>query len=164
MDGEITIQATETVGERSNRLRSVLESAGLPAADIELPGRTFFEFTLSGTTVGWGGYETHGADGLLRSLVVERASRSKGIGASVLKLIEANAAEKGITRLHLLTTSASGFFEHLGYEMHQRGSEPSLISQTEQFKGLCPGSACYMSKSLTFKNCTPPSHKKGEIC
>lgn len=148
MGDKMTIQSMEIVGERLSRLRSVLESAKLPAADIELPGRTFFEFTLNGTTVGWGGYEMHGADGLLRSLVIEQAARYKGIGASVLKLIEAKAAEKGVTRLHLLTTGASGFFAHLGYEIHQRGSEPSSISQTEQFKGLCPNSACYMSKSL----------------
>ncbi|MDB6050474.1 MAG: ultraviolet light resistance protein [Pseudomonas sp.] len=57
MESETTIQATETVGEQLERLRSALESADLPAVDIELSGRTFFEFTLNGMTVGWGGFE-----------------------------------------------------------------------------------------------------------
>ncbi|WP_434611235.1 arsenic resistance N-acetyltransferase ArsN2 [Pseudomonas sp. R1-7] len=148
MEGQTTIQATLAVGAQLERLRDALESEKLPAADIELPGRTFFEFALSGNIVGWGGFETYGADGLLRSLVVERAYRSKGVGTSLLNLLELKAAELGIIRLHLLTTSASSFFEQMGYENLPRGAAPALISLTEQFKGLCPGSAYYMSKAL----------------
>ncbi|EPL10682.1 hypothetical protein QOU62_31545 [Pseudomonas aeruginosa] len=74
------------------------------------------------------------------------------MGVAVLQLIEMIAAEQGITRLHLLTTTASGFFESSGFEVRERGSEPELISHTEQFKGLCPGSACYMSKTLPLEN------------
>ncbi|MGX1126961.1 GNAT family N-acetyltransferase [Pseudomonas defluvii] len=105
----MTILATEIVGKQLERLRTALESADLPADDIELPGRTFFEFTLNGTTVGWGGFETYEADGLLRSIIVDPAYRSKGVGVSLLQLIELKAAELGVTRLHLLTTNASGF-------------------------------------------------------
>ncbi|WP_369684040.1 GNAT family N-acetyltransferase [Pseudomonas gingeri] len=94
-----------------------------------------------GETVGWGGFETHGTDRLLRSMVVEPAYRSNGVGAEVLRVIEAIAAEQGIARFHLLTTTASGFFEQQGYAVNQRDSAPPLISQTEQFRGLCPGSA-----------------------
>ncbi|MDC7815744.1 MULTISPECIES: arsenic resistance N-acetyltransferase ArsN2 [Pseudomonas] len=152
MEWEMMIQATEIAGGQWQRFRDALRSADLPSEDIDLPGRTFFEFTRDGTTVGWGGFETYGTDGLLRSLVVEPAYRSKGVGAAVLRVIEAIAAEQGITRLHLLTTTASGFFEQQGYAVNQRGSAPSLISQTEQFKGLCPRSACYMCKALPVDN------------
>ena len=148
MEGQTTIQATLAVGAQLERLRNALESEKLPTADIELPDRTFFEFTLGGNIVGWGGFETYGADALLRSLVVERAYRSKGVGTSLLNVLEVKAAELDIIRLHLLTTSASSFFEQMGYESLPRGAAPSLISLTEQFKGLCPGSACYMSKAL----------------
>lgn len=147
----MTIEAIRVAHGQWPRFRDTLKSANLPSDDIELPGRTFFEFWLHGETVGWGGFEVHGADGLLRSLVIETAQRSKGLGAAVLQLIEVIAAEQGITRLHLLTTTASGFFERFGYEVRTRGSEPELISQSKQFKGLCPGSACYMSKTLPSK-------------
>ena len=149
MGKEMMIQATEIAGGQSQRFRDALKSADLPAGDIDLPGRAFFEFTLDGDTVAWGGFETHGTDGLLRSLVVGPAYRSKGVGVSVLRAIEAIAAEQGIARFHLLTTSASGFFEQQGYAVNQRVSAPPLISQTEQFMGLCPGSACYMCKALS---------------
>ncbi|ATP47070.1 GNAT family N-acetyltransferase [Pseudomonas putida] len=149
MEGDMMIQATEIAGGQSQRFRDALKFADLPADDIDLPGRNFFEFTLDSETVAWGGFETHGTDGLLRSLVVVSTHRSKGVGVTVLRVIEAKAAEQGIARLHLLTTTASGFFEQQGYATNQRGSAPPLISQTEQFRGLCPGSACYMCKALS---------------
>ncbi|MDQ0666655.1 MULTISPECIES: arsenic resistance N-acetyltransferase ArsN2 [unclassified Pseudomonas] len=148
MSKEMRIQAKEIAGGQWQRFRDALKSADLPADDIDLPGRTFFEFTMDGKSVGWGGFETYGADGLLRSMVVEPAYRSKGVGVAVLRVIEAIAVEQGIARFHLLTTTASGFFEQQGYAVNQRGSAPPLVSQTEQFRGLCPGSACYMCKDL----------------
>lgn len=141
--------SARVAGEQWQRFRDALKSADLPADDIDLPGRTFFEFTQDSETVAWGGFETHGTDGLLRSLVVVSTYRSKGVGVAVLRVIEAKAAERGIARFHLLTTTASGFFEHQGYAVNQRGSAPPMISQTEQFGGLCPGSACYMCKALS---------------
>lgn len=149
MESEMLIQATRIAGEQWQRFRAALKSADLPADDIDLPGRTFFEFTRDGRSVGWGGFETHGTDGLLRSMIVEPAYRSKGVGVAVLRVIEAIAAEQGVARFHLLTTTASGFFEQQGYAVNQRSSAPPLISQTEQFRGLCPGSACYMCKALS---------------
>ncbi|WP_230678173.1 hypothetical protein [Pseudomonas syringae group genomosp. 3] len=70
MGKEMVIQATEIAEGQRQRFRDALKSADLPADDIDLPGRTFFEFSQDGETVGWGGFETHGTDGLLRSLVV----------------------------------------------------------------------------------------------
>ena len=149
MSKEMRIQAKEIAGGQWQRFRDALKSADLPADDIDLPGRTFFEFTLDSETVAWGGFETHGTDALLRSLVVVSTHRSKGVGVAALRAIEAIAAEQGLARFHLLTTTASGFFEQQGYAVNQRGSAPLLISQTEQFRRLCPGSAWYMCKALT---------------
>ncbi|WP_426236532.1 arsenic resistance N-acetyltransferase ArsN2 [Pseudomonas sp. TWP3-2] len=151
MGSDMTIQANKIAGAQWQRFRAALESANLPADDIDLPGRTFFEFAIDGETVGWGGFETHGADGLLRSLMVVPAHRSKGVGVAVLRVIESIAAEQGIARLHLLTTTASGFFEHQGYAVSQRDTAPPMIFRTGQFMGLCPGSACYMRKALPSK-------------
>ncbi|MCK9777585.1 arsenic resistance N-acetyltransferase ArsN2 [Pseudomonas syringae] len=151
METEMMIQATEIAGGQWQRFRDALKSADLPADDIDLPGRTFFEFKLDRETVAWGGFETHGTDGLLRSLVVVSTYRSMGVGVEVLRVIEAIAAERGIARFHLLTTTASGFFEQQGFKASPRGTEPPVISQTEQFKRLCPGTACYMHKALSQK-------------
>lgn len=51
------IQATEIAGEQWQRFRDALKSADLPGDDIDLPGRTFFEFTQDSETVAWGGFE-----------------------------------------------------------------------------------------------------------
>lgn len=64
MEGKMMIQAKEIAGGQWQRFRDALKSADLPADDIDLPGRTFFEFTLDSETVAWGGFETHGTDGL----------------------------------------------------------------------------------------------------
>ncbi len=129
MEAEMMIQAMEIAGGQWQRFRDALKSADLPSDDIDLPGRTFFEFTLDCETVAWGGFETHGTDGLLRSLVVEPACRSKGVGAEMLRVIEAIAAGQGIARFHLLTTTVPRFFEQQGYALHQRGSAPPLFGK-----------------------------------
>jgi N-acetylglutamate synthase-like GNAT family acetyltransferase len=114
MGKEMVIQATEIGEGQRQRFRDALKSADLPADDIDLPGRTFYEFRQDSETVAWGGFETHGTDGLLRSLVVVSTCRSKDVGVAVLRVMEAIAADKGIARFHLLTTTASGFFERQG--------------------------------------------------
>lgn len=53
MGKEMMIQATEIAGGQWQLFRDALKSADLPADDIDLPGRTFFEFTLDGETVAW---------------------------------------------------------------------------------------------------------------
>ena len=68
MGKEMMIQAAEIAGGQWQRFRDALKSADLLSDDTDLPGRTFFEFTLDSETVAWGGFETHGTDGLLRSL------------------------------------------------------------------------------------------------
>lgn len=134
MESVMNVQVTEMTGETLEFFRTALESAGLSTDDIDLPGRSFFQFALDGITVGWGGFEAYGEDGLLRSMVVRPDHRSKGVGSATLKIIERFAADRRVTRLHLLTTSASSFFGQHGYEVLQRGAEPLLISQTRQFK------------------------------
>ena len=146
------IQAKEMTGEQWARFRSALHAAHLPADDIELPGRTFFEFTQEGETVGRGGSEAHGTEGLLRSLVVEPNHRSKGVGVAVLQFIEAAAAAQGIARLHLLTTTAAGFFEQQGYDLHPRGSEPVPIAQTSSSEGFARARRVTCAKRSLQKN------------
>ncbi|WLG48648.1 GNAT family N-acetyltransferase [Pseudomonas sp. FP1742] len=85
---------------------------------------------------------------LLRSLVVSDSHRGKGLGKAVLSELEQYAAFQGGLRLHLLTHSATGFFTANGYEIFDRGEAPVAISQTAQFKHLCPASATYLRKSL----------------
>ncbi|MCI3911813.1 MULTISPECIES: GNAT family N-acetyltransferase [Pseudomonas syringae group] len=128
MGKEMVIQATEIGEGQRQRFRDALKSADLPADDIDLPGRTFYEFRQDSETVAWGGFETHGTDGLLRSLVVVSTCRSKDVGVAVLRVMEAIAADKGIARFHLLTTTASGFFERQGSGLCSKSTRLSATS------------------------------------
>ncbi|MDR8363668.1 arsenic resistance N-acetyltransferase ArsN2 [Pseudomonas sp. JL3] len=131
-----------------SQLREALSQAALPFDDLSEPGRQFFRFEMDGKWIAYGGLEGSGQDMLLRSLVVSDSHRGKGLGKAVLSELERYAAFQGVLRLHLLTQSATGFFTANGYEIFDRGEAPVAISQTVQFKHLCPASATYLRKSL----------------
>ncbi|MGF6399895.1 N-acetylglutamate synthase-like GNAT family acetyltransferase [Pseudomonas frederiksbergensis] len=131
-----------------NQLRESLSEAGLPYDDISEPGLQFFRFEVNGNRVAYGGLEGSGPDLLLRSMVVCKTCRGEGLGKAVLSELERYAISQGAVRLHLLTQSAADFFAANGYELLDRGEAPVVISQTAQFKHLCPASASYLRKTL----------------
>ena len=55
----------------------------------------------------------------------------------------------GIQSLWLLTETAAGYFEKLGYESIPRSAAPESIQQPAQFKDLCPASAALTTKATT---------------
>ena len=131
-----------------NQLRESLSEAGLPYDDISEPGLQFYRFEVDGNRVAYGGLEGSGPDLLLRSMVVCEPRRGEGLGKAVLSELERYAISQGAVRLHLLTQSAAGFFAANGYELLDKGEAPVVISQTAQFKHLCPASASYLRKTL----------------
>lgn len=131
-----------------NQFRESLSEAGLPYDDISEPGLQFYRFEVDGNRVAYGGLEGSGPDLLLRSMVVCETRRGEGLGKAVLSELERYAISQGAVRLHLLTQSAAGFFAANGYELLDKGEAPVVISQTAQFKHLCPASASYLRKTL----------------
>jgi amino-acid N-acetyltransferase len=135
-------------GERG-ALAAALAKAKLPTEDIEMPGRLFWRFeTVDEVPVGFGGLEPHGEDALLRSLVTLPPVRGRGIGAAVVTALEFEAGLRGCRRVWLVTTSAAGFFERLGYAKRDRGTVPPAIGATAEFAQLCPASADVLVKRL----------------
>ncbi|CDX11005.1 GCN5-related N-acetyltransferase [Mesorhizobium sp. ORS 3324] len=51
----------------------------------------------------------------LAGLVVDTAHRGRGIGAALLKAVEAHAASAGVDRVYLYTWKARPFYEALGW-------------------------------------------------
>ncbi|WP_223459408.1 MULTISPECIES: arsenic resistance N-acetyltransferase ArsN2 [unclassified Pseudomonas] len=137
-----------------NHLRKSLSQAGLPDSDVSEPDRQFYRFEVDGKWVAYGGLEGTGSDLLLRSIVVCETYRGVGLGKAVLSELERYAVSQGAVRLHLLTQSATGFFTVNGYELLGRDEAPTAITQTVQFKHLCPASASYLRKSLNVPPCT----------
>lgn len=132
------MQMIKVEGSGLNHLRSSFLQAGLPYDYVSYPGRRFYRLEVDGCWVAYGGLEGAGPDLLLRSLVVFEEHRGAGLGKAVLSELEQLAASQGAARLHLLTQNAVDFFATSGYELLDRDKALVAITQTAQFKHLCP--------------------------
>ena len=94
------------------------------------------------------GFELCGTDALLRSLVVSRDQRARGIGKRLVSHAENEARALGVTAMYLLTTTAEHFFSGLGYAPAERAEAPEGIRATREFAGICPASSAFMVKRL----------------
>jgi amino-acid N-acetyltransferase len=61
---------------------------------------------------------------------------------------EDTARAMGVIRLYLLTTTASDFFSHAGYDVITRVDARDTLQASNKFAELCPASAVCMSKTL----------------
>jgi len=135
-------------GDALSYVESVLERNDLPAGDVRsTPGQFYVAFD-GDSRVGVGGIEQCGADGLLRSVAVEKSVRGTGVGTELCEALEREARDAGVERLYLLTTTAAGFFADRGYEGIDREDAPEAIQGTTEFDDLCPTTATCMKKSL----------------
>jgi N-acetylglutamate synthase-like GNAT family acetyltransferase len=148
------MQARKVGPSDLDHLCKSLNQAGLPFSDVSEPDRQFYRFEVDGEWVAYGGLEGAGSDLLLRSIVVCETHRGEGLGKAVLSELERYAVSQGAVRLHLLTQGAAGFFSANGYELLGRDEAPAAITQTVQFKHLCPASANYLRKLLNGPPCT----------
>jgi N-acetylglutamate synthase-like GNAT family acetyltransferase len=129
-------------------LRQALADAGLPADDIDPAITTFYRLSEDGRCLGWAGVERHGAEGLLRSVVVPDDQRGVGVGTDLIDRVMRAAAGDGIARLWLLTETAAPFFARLGFARADRGQASEPIRASSEFRGVCPASAECMVADL----------------
>ena len=123
---------------------ALLRACDLPSSDL-VPHLQHFLVARDGAAlVGVIGLEVHGRDGLLRSLAVPEARRGHGIARRLYAAIIGTARRLGLEHLYVLTTTARGFFELLGFQVLRREEVPEPIRRTEQFRTLCPTSATCM--------------------
>ena len=128
---------------------AVLRSADLPTDDIDGASPLQFWVTeANGGIAGVIGLERTGESALLRSLAVVPAQRHRRLGRELVAHVEVEARAAGFTELALLTLTAQGYFEALGYATVERARVPADVQQTAQFRSLCPASAVCMIKSL----------------
>jgi amino-acid N-acetyltransferase len=128
---------------------SLLESAGLPTVDLRQEHlEHLFYCGTSEAPKGLVGLELHGADALLRSLVVTPAARGSGLGAALVEHAEGYARSRGVQAMYLLTSTAERFFAHRGYLRIARAAVSPAIQGTQEFAQLCPESSALMAKAL----------------
>lgn len=129
-------------------IQALLQQAGLPQEDFAAHLANFLVARQDGTVVGAVGFELHGREALLRSLVVAPAARGAGLGDRLVHALTAAARRQGVRRFHLLTTTAEGFFARRGFGRIARNSVPAAIAATPEFQSLCPASAVCLTKEL----------------
>ncbi len=130
-------------------VRARLLSEGLPVYDLGAAPVSFFEaHTQTGATVGWGGLEQYGNQAILRSVVVNSVLRGLGTGRIMVDALIVEARRQGLSQLWLLTQSAEGFFDKLGFKTVSRASAPFAILSSEEFSNLADADAACMTKVL----------------
>ena len=129
-------------------IRALLRQADLPHEDFTAHLLHFLVAREDNAVVGLVGLEIYGADALLRSLVVTPTHRANGLGCALVREICALAERRGVTRLFLLTTTATPFFERLGFTRLHRSEAPPAIAASSQFQGLCPASAVCLATRI----------------
>ena len=137
----------EPAGDALAYVERLLARNGLPS-DVRTAPAGFYVARDGQRRVGAGGLERCGDAALLRSVVVERSARGEGIGTALCDALEARAAEAGVDRLYLLTTTAADFFAARGYQRVDRADVPATVRETSEFAELCPDAAAAMTKPL----------------
>jgi amino-acid N-acetyltransferase len=123
---------------------ALIASAGLPEQGVAEAFGGFHVFEEEGRVIGAAGLERHGSFGLLRSVVVDPAARSRRAGAALVEAVLASAAEEGVASVYLLTTTAEHYFPRFGFERIARDEVPAEIVASTEFSAICPASAAVM--------------------
>lgn len=123
----------------------------LTASHLPLDGvpRTLADFIVAesdGALVGVAGLEVCGEDALLRSVAVDPAWQSHGVGRALVTRVLADADARGVRGLYLLTTTADGYFPRFGFRPTTRDAVPDELRATAEFRGACPASATVMRR------------------
>ena len=130
-------------------ITALLSECRLPTDDLTQDTLSaFFVVGSANQLLAVCGFETSGADGLLRSLAVLPNARGKRLGERLVARCESAARSSGVHTLFLLTTSADAYLRRLGYADLPREKVPAAIAAHPQFRGLCPASAKCLEKRL----------------
>lgn len=130
------------------RIKQLLEDNNLPTSDLDGSPVIFLKASVADELVGSIGIECYGVHGLLRSLAVSGLHKNQRIGQGLLTELFELAKRKNIEILHLLTTTAAGYFEARGFTVQERHSAPKPIQNTKEFSHICPSNSVYMTCTL----------------
>jgi amino-acid N-acetyltransferase len=128
-------------------IAGLLSESGLPTDDLAMQDLSLFLIHGSEEDVeAVGGLEKCGDTALIRSIATSAQRRDQGIARTIVGELEKLAQNSGLKELYLLTETAEGFFERLGYNKCDRSNVPQSIKESRQFSSLCPDNATIMCK------------------
>ena len=126
----------------------LLKTSKLPTSDLEEAPVRLFGIFHAGKLIAVSGLEIYGTEAILRSVAIQPAYRSTGLGAALLAATEAKARELQLTDLFLLTTTAEKFFRKHHYMDYERNACSEEIRHSQEFSNICPSTAICLHKYL----------------
>ena len=127
-------------------VQRLLAASGLPLAGVREALPSFVIAEADETIVGVAGLEVCCDNALLRSVAVDAAWRSHGLGRALVTRVLTDAEARGIRALYLLTTTAERYFPSFGFLEITRDQVPAEVLATEEFRSACPASATVMCR------------------
>lgn len=146
-----TMMAVEIRRPTDNDLPAIerlLTAASLPLDGVREALPSFVLAEVGDTLVGVAGLDVCCNNALLRSVAVDPAWRSQGIGRLLVTRVIADAESRGIHALYLLTTSAERYFPGFGFREITRNEVPEDVRATAEFQSACPASATVMTRPI----------------
>lgn len=139
-----------TLADKDDMLSIVqlLQQYSLPTTDLQVGKRIFIVAKYAEQLVACVSVEKYGDAGLLRSLAVHTEWKEIGLGKIMVQRGEDWSAENGVKTLYLLTTTASGFFQNMAWEVFDRDKAPVTIAATTEFSTTCPSTAQCLKKTI----------------
>jgi N-acetylglutamate synthase-like GNAT family acetyltransferase len=131
----------------ASAVEALLTASHLPLDGVREALGCFVVAHDEGQLVGVAGIEECGVRGehaLLRSVAVDPAWRSRGLGRTLVARAIALAESRGAKALYLLTTTAESYFPSFGFATTSRDAVPADVRATAEFQGACPASATVM--------------------
>lgn len=124
----------------------LLVASGLPLDGVREALADFVVAEHDGALVGVAGLEVCGGGALLRSVAVDAAWRSRGLGRALVHRMIAESERRAVPALYLLTTTAERYFPSFGFREIARADVPADLARTAEFRGACPASATVMRR------------------
>jgi amino-acid N-acetyltransferase len=130
------------------RLTDFLKNNSLPTIGLQdCLGNFQIALDENGSWIGVAGYEMYGQSALLRSVAVDKPSRNQGHGRVLVDAILANARNRGVRIVYLLTETAEQYFKHLGFDSVERDCIEDAVKNSPEFTE-CGSTARLMRKTL----------------
>lgn len=125
-------------------IKDLLVASDLPTAGVDEHWRTFIVARDGDRIVGCGGAEAYQFAALIRSIAVEPAYRSQGLGRRMVRQLLDRLASRGLREFYLLTTTAEAYFKKRGFKTIDRDEVHPQLLNSREFQDACPSSATCM--------------------
>lgn len=130
------------------QVADLLARCGLPIDGLEEPTTTLLVARADDRAVGSIGLELYGPVALLRSVAVDAAWRSQGLGQRLMDAALELARHSGVTELYLLTETAASYFARRGFVPLPREEVHPAVTASVEFTSACPVTAQAMHLRL----------------